>query len=207
MSLRGRSVLGTARTALADPALLSLYAMGSCSVGALVAVFNALDFRLAAAPFHLGVGLISLVFLVYPLGTVSSTVSGRLADVRGRRAITPYGCAIALLGVLLTLSGSLPVIIVGVGTLTVGFFIVHGLASGWVAARSHAFGAGTGQAAAFYLFSYYVGASVFGSLAGRLWTAAGWTGVAALAATLIATAGCLSLLLRRIPPLEPRLGG
>jgi YNFM family putative membrane transporter len=199
-----RTLLPKARAALADPALLSLYAMGSCAVGALVAVFNALDFRLTAAPFHLGVGLVSLVFLVYPLGTISSTLSGRLADTRGRRAITPVGCAIALSGVLLTLSSWLPAVIAGVAALTVGFFVVHGLASSWVVARSHAFGAATGQAAAFYLFSYYVGSSVFGSLAGQAWSAARWPGVTALAAALICGAGGLSLLLRRIPPLEAR---
>jgi YNFM family putative membrane transporter len=179
--------------------------MGSCSVGALVAVFNALGFRLTTAPFHLGVGLVSLVFLVYPLGTVSSTVSGRLADRLGRRAITPVGCAIALVGVLLTVPAWLPAVIAGVGALTVGFFIVHGLASSWVAARSHAVGISTGQAAAFYLFAYYVGSSVFGSLGGRAWTAAGWPGVAALAVVLLGVAGVISLALRRIPPLPARI--
>jgi YNFM family putative membrane transporter len=199
-----RTVLPMARAALSDRALRTLYALGCCSVGALVAVFNALDFRLTTAPFHLRVGLISLVFLVYPLGTISATVSGRLADRIGRRAITPIGCAIALVGVLLTLPASLPVIIAGVGALTVGFFIVHGLASSWVAARSHAFGVSTGQAAAFYLFSYYLGSSVFGSLGGRAWTSAGWPGVVTLAGGLLSVAGALSLVLRRIPPLPAR---
>ena len=51
-------------------------ASAGCSMGMLVAVFNTLGFRLEAAPFHLGIGAASLVFLVYPLGTVSSAVSG-----------------------------------------------------------------------------------------------------------------------------------
>ena len=157
-------VLGRARSALADRALLALYAMGACSVGALVAVFNALGFRLTSAPFGLTVGAVSLVYLVYVLGTVSSTWSGRLADRLGHRAVVPVGCAVALCGVALTLTPSLPVVVAGLAALTVGFFSVHGLASGWVTARAHASGVSTAQAASFYLFAYYVGSSVFGNL-------------------------------------------
>lgn len=35
-------------------------------------------------------------------------------------------------------------------------------------------GVSTGQAASLYLFTYYLGSSVFGSLGGRAWTVAGW---------------------------------
>src|SRR6266511_2597171 len=179
------AILSMARGALDDPALLSLYALGACGVGTLVAVFNALGFRLTAPPFDLTVGLLSLVYLVYPLGTVSSTLAGRLADRLGRRAVLPTACAAALVGVLLTLLPWVPGIIIGVAALTVGFFGIHGLASGWVTARAHASGASTGQAAAFYLFSYYVGSSVFGNLGSTAWTHAGWTGVVLLATTLL----------------------
>lgn len=197
------SVVTMARRALADPALLALYGVGACGIGALVAVFNVLGFRLAEAPFGLGVGAASLVFLVYPLGTVGSTVAGAMADRFGRRAVMPVGTLIALAGVALTLSSHLAVIVVGVALLTTGFFVVHGVASGWVPARAHAGGVATGQAASFYLFSYYAGASVFGGLAGHAWTANGWDGVALLAAVLVAATGGLGLLLRRMPVLDP----
>ncbi len=195
------AILSMARGALDDPALLSLYALGACGVGTLVAVFNALGFRLTAPPFDLTVGLLSLVYLVYPLGTVSSTLAGRLADRLGRRAVLPTACAAALVGVLLTLLPWVPGIIIGVAALTVGFFGIHGLASGWVTARAHASGASTGQAAAFYLFSYYVGSSVFGNLGSTAWTHAGWTGVVLLATTLLLVACLLTATLRRVPPL------
>ncbi len=199
----GRRAFATmARAALTDRALLALYALGSCAVGTLVAAFNALGFRLTSSPFDLGVGTVSLIFLVYALGTVSSTVSGRLADGLGRRAILPAGCAIALVGVLLTLPPWLPSIVAGFAALSVGFFVIHGLASGWVAARAHAVGVGTGQAAAFYLFSYYVGSSVFGTLGGHAWSVAGWAGVVALTGTLLLVCCGLALTLRRIPPIR-----
>jgi YNFM family putative membrane transporter len=203
------ALLAMARRALGDPALLALYAIGACSIGAFVAVFNALGFRLTSAPFGLGLGAAGLVFLVYPIGTVGSMVAGRLADRFSRRAVVPVGALIALAGVLLTLSDSLPVIVVGVAVLTAGFFAVHGVASGWVPTRAHAGGIAAGQAASLYLFAYYVGSSVFGSLTGQAWSLGAWPGVALLAGGLFVVTGLLALWLRRTRPLDPlmrRLG-
>lgn len=191
-----------ARRAVGDRALLALYAIGACSVGAFVAVFNSLGFRLTSAPFDLGLGAAGLVFLVYPIGTVGSIVAGRLADRYSRRAVVPVGCAIAVAGVLLTLSASLPVVVLGLAVMTAGFFTVHGVASGWVPTRAHAGGVASGQAASLYLFAYYLGSSVFGSLTGRAWTVGGWPGVVLLAAALYLVSGLLALWLRRTPPLD-----
>jgi YNFM family putative membrane transporter len=198
------ALLRMSRRAVSDPGLLALYAVGGCSVGALVAVFNTLGFRLTGAPFHLGLGAASLVFLVYPLGSVSSALSGRLADRHGRRAVLPVGCAVAVTGVLLTLPSQLPLVLGGLALLTVGFFAVHGVASGWVPARAHAGRISSGQAASLYLFTYYLGSSVFGSLAGRAWTDAGWPGVVALSTGLLMVTALLAQRLRHTPTLlEP----
>ena len=191
------------RAALADPALRALYLLGACSVGALVAVFNALGFRLTSGPHALDLGTVSLLYLVYVLGTLSSTISGLLADRFGRRAILPAGCAFAITGVLLTLLPWLPAIVVGLAGLTAGFFVAHGLASGWVAARAHLVGASPSQAAAFYLCAYYAGSSVFGSLGTSAWVAAGWPGVCTLALVLLLATTWLARTLRRTPALAP----
>ena len=196
------AVLAGARAAVADRALVALYVLGACGIGAMVAVFNALGFRLSSTPYDLSVGTISLVYLVYALGTVSSAASGRIADRIGRRATIPAGCALRPVGVWLTLSGSLPVIVLGMAALTVGFFCIHGLANGWVTSRAHLAGVSTGQAAAFYLFAYYVGSSVFGNLGSAAWSHAGWPGVVALASVLLLTVSAMVVVLRRTPALE-----
>jgi YNFM family putative membrane transporter len=198
-----RRVLERTVRAVSDPALLALYGIGGCSMGMLVAVFNTLGFRLEAAPFHLGLGAASLVFLVYPLGTVSSAVSGRVADHWGRRAVLPVGCVLALAGLLLTLADSLSLVVVGLGLLVAGFFVVHGIASGWVPARAYAGGVSAAQAASLYLFAYYLGSSLFGSVAGPAWSGAGWSGVVLLGTLLLAVTATLALLLRRTPALVP----
>ena len=197
------ALVSMSQRALSDPALLALYAIGACSIGAFVAVFNALGFRLTSAPFDLGLGAAGLVFLVYPVGTLGSMLSGRLADRFSRRAVVPIACAIFAAGLLITLSGSLPVVVLGVAVMTAGFFAVHGVASGWVPTRAHAGGVAAGQAASLYLFAYYLGSSVFGSVTGHAWSVGGWPGVVLLAGGLVVVTGVLALWLRRIPSLDP----
>ncbi|WP_433363448.1 MFS transporter [Actinoplanes sp. CA-142083] len=191
------------RRALTDPALLILYGIGACAMGAFVAVYNAIGFRLTSEPFALGVGAAGAIFLVYPVGTLSSTVSGRLADRYGRRAVLPFGCLLTAAGLLLTLPDRLPLVIAGLAVMTAGFFCVHGLASGWVPARAHLAGVPPAQAASLYLFAYYAGSSVFGSLSGTAWSLGSWPAVVALASVFVLISGLLAGRLRRVPALAP----
>ena len=70
---------------------------------------------------------------------------------------------------------------------------------------AHAGGVASGQAASLYLFAYYLGSSVFGSVTGQAWTAGGWPGVVALSAGLFLACGLLALWLRTTPSLDPRV--
>lgn len=198
-----RELLHRGRKALGDRALVMLYVIGGCVMGAFVAVFNIVGFRLTDDPFDLRLAAASLVYLVYPVGAVASVVAGRLADRYGRRRIMPFGCVLAIAGVLLTLVPSLAVLIAGMALLTAGFFAVHGLASGWVPVRAHAENVSSAQAASLYVFTLYLGSSVFGSLAGTTWHGDGWPGVVSLAVVLLVVTAALALWLRRIPSLQP----
>ena len=198
-----RHLAALARDAVTDRALLALYGIGACSMGAFVAVYNAMGFRLTAPPFSLGLGAAGLVFLVYPIGTVSSIVAGRVADRFSRRLVVPVGCGITAGGVLLTVPDSLPVVVTGLAVMTAGFFAVHGVASGWVPTRAHAGGVASGQAASLYLFAYYLGSSVFGSAAGRAWSSGGWSEVTMLALVLVGVSALAAAYLRRTPSLDP----
>ncbi len=198
---RPRQLATMTRRALSDPGLLALYGIGACAMGAFVAVYNALGFRLTAAPYHLSLGAAGLVFCVYPVGTVTSTLAGRLVGRFSRRTMVPAGALITMTGVALTLLGPLPLVVLGVAVMTAGFFVVHGVASGWVPVRASAGGVATAQAASLYLFAYYLGSSVFGGLAGRVWSVGAWPAVVALALALLAVCGGLTFWLRRIPAL------
>lgn len=193
-----REALDRLHAPLSDPGLLRLDAMGALLMGTFVAVYNGLGFRLAAEPFHLSPAALALVFLVYPIGSASSAQAGRLADRVGRRVVLPLGVLLTCAGLALTATASLPLIVIGIATLTAGFFAGHSVASSWVGRRARG---SAGQASALYLLAYYGGSSVAGPLAGTAWSADRWTGVLAIAGVMLTAALLVSLRLRRTPPL------
>jgi len=196
--LNHRALAANARRMLLDRGLLTLYGVGFFSMGAFVACFNGLAFRLVAPPFALSVGAASLVFATYVVGSVSSPVAGRLASRFGARRVVPVALAVFGAGAALTLVESLAAIAVGVGLITLGFFAAHATTSAWVTARASARGRGTGMAGALYLAAYYFGASVWGALAGTAWARGGWPGVAALVGGLVGVALVLAASMRGV---------
>jgi len=198
-ALHHRALRANARRMLFDRGLLTLYAIGFASMGAFVATFNALSFRLSGAPFSLTPATMSLLFLTYAVGSFASTWAGRVATRHGSRAVVPWALAVEGAGVLLTLSDALPAIVAGVAVVSIGFFAAQGVTSAWVTARASRKGPGTGQAGALYLFGYYLGSSTIGALAGAAWSAAGWPAVVALACGTVAVGVLLALSMRRVP--------
>ncbi len=99
-------------------------------------------------------------------------------------------------GALVTLSSILGVIIAGVAIFTCGFFGAHSIASSWVGSRAHTARA---QAASLYLFSYYLGSSISGTVGGLLWSAHHWQGVVFLILGLLGTGLFFIKLLTRLP--------
>lgn len=195
----GRALLSATSRLLHAPAQLALYAIGATAMGAFVAAFNGIGFRLAGAPFSLSPAVTGLVFLVYVVGVVSSPWAGRLAGAHGRANVIVTGAAVTLAGLGLTLAPSLPLVVLGLAVTTGGFFAVHGVASGWVPARADVAGAAVGQASALYLIAYYIGSSLFGDVAGLAWSAGAWPAVAALSGVLTLVALALGCYLRHVP--------
>ncbi|MFC6774118.1 hypothetical protein [Methylobacterium gregans] len=88
-------------------------------------------------------------------------------------------------GLGLTLLPALPGLIAGVVGVTVGFFVAHAVASGWVGRMA---AGAKGHAASLYLLAYYLGSSCLGSAGGLFWTHGGWPAVVAFNAGLLALA-------------------
>ena len=184
---------------LHEPGLLCLYGLAFLSMGGFVSLYNYIGFRLLAPPYNLGQFQVSLIFLVYLLGSFSSGVAGRLIHRFGRPFMIRITLSVMLAGTLITLAGSLPMIVIGVGIFTCGFFSVHAIASSWVGRRARTAKA---QASSLYLFCYYLGSSISGTIGGLFWMHYGWNGVAAMIALLILTAFGVALLLLRLPVVE-----
>lgn len=171
-----------------DKGLPWLFASAFLLMGSFVTLYNYAGFRLALPPFDLSHSAIAAIFVVYLFGSISSAWAGGLAQRLGRRKVYWTLVLVMTTGVFLTLIPSTPVIIAGLAIATIGYFAAHGIASAWVARRAVV---GRAQASAIYLFAYYLGSSVLGTLGGYAWMAWGWPGVmlvsggAALAAFLV----------------------
>jgi YNFM family putative membrane transporter len=167
---------------LASPAMPYLFAIGFLVMGAFVTIYNYAGFRLLAPPYSLSQTGLGLIFTVYLFGVAASSLAGGLADRVGRGAVLLAGLLLAGAGVLVTMPQGLGWIVTGIIVLTIGFFITHSVASGWVGRLA----LGTkGHASSLYLLAYYLGSSVAGSAGGWFWRIGGWGAVAAFTLALL----------------------
>lgn len=90
--------------------------------------------------------------------------------------------ALMLFGLLLTLWSSLWLIFAGMLLFSAGFFAAHSVASSWIGPRARR---AKGQASSLYLFSYYLGSSIAGTLGGVFWHNYGWLGVGGFIALML----------------------
>lgn len=189
-----------ARQLFADPGLPWLFLTAFLLMGGFVGMYNFLGFRLVAEPYHLGTSAIGAIFLLYVVGSWASAWTGRLSDRLGRRNVLWVMVAIMLLGLLATLAGALPFVILGVALFTFGFFGAHTAASGWVGRRA---GERRALASAIYLTAYYLGSSIPGTLVGLAWDGHAWPGVVTAVGLFTTVVLAAALLLRRVPPVRP----
>lgn len=185
---RGVSLVDLARAFgqhLSDPGLRRLFAVGFLLMGGFVTAYNYLSFRLVAPPFALSQAFAGSIFLVYLLGGPASAWFGRLGTRYGKARMMMSATALMALGLAATATSSIAGSILAIAIFTCGFFGAHSIASGWVGRRAETARA---AAASLYLFSYYAGSSLFGSLGGLFWAREGWPGIMIAVGALVAAA-------------------
>lgn len=186
----GRQALNQALTQLLrDPALWALWAIGFLLLGCFVSLYNYIGFRLEQPPFAWSSLALGSVFLLYVFGGVASAASGRMTRRWGLVPALQVMLLTLMLGMLMTLSDSVPVLLLGMALFTLAFFAGHALASSAVGQRAQGHQA---LAASIYLCSYYAGASVLGPIVGLFWHGQSWSGVIALLLTVSVTGLWLS---------------
>lgn len=185
-------------THLRNGGLVRLYGVGFLLTAIFVTLFNYATFRLSEAPYSLSQTQLSMIFLAFAFGIVSSSVAGNLVGRFGRRPLLIVGFALMLAGVLLTLAAPLAVIIVGMILVATGFFIGHAVASSSVGPLA---GLSKGHAASLYLLFYYLGSSIVGSMGGWFWQHGGWTSIVLLTGGL-----ALAGILLALAPARPERG-
>ncbi|EIW17088.1 MFS transporter, YNFM family, putative membrane transport protein [Pelosinus fermentans] len=192
-----REMLAALTKKLQNIELLMLYSISFLIMGGFVTLYNYIGYSLMAPPYNLSQTLVGCIFIVYLIGTFSSTFMGKLADSNGSSKVLCLSIGIMLLGCLTTVHGSLSIKIVGVALFTFGFFGSHSVASSWVGKCAHSDKA---QAASLYLLFFYLGASTIGTIGGKFLLWYDWEGVVIVIALALVLALILSgvLLLREM---------
>lgn len=193
-----RELAGSCVRHLSDAGLLALFSEGFLVMGSFVTIYNYIGYRLLAPPYSLSQTAVGTVFTVYLVGIGSSALLGDLGGRIGRGRLLWVTIVIMLAGVAATFARPLPTIVAGVALLTFGFFAAHSIVSSWVGLRAHHARA---QASSLYLFFYYTGSAVAGSVGGFFWAAHGWRGVAGFVTVLLVAALTIALWLVRLRPL------
>ncbi|UPG96001.1 MFS transporter [Luteibacter aegosomatissinici] len=192
-----RALVAVFRDLLKDTGLPWLFAEGFLLMGAFVTIYNYVSFRLLAPPFSLSQSHVGAIFMVYLIGVGASAWMGALAGKLGRGKVMWTALVIMLVGVALSASSVIWAIVVGIAMITFGFFGGHSIASGWVGLRANKAKA---HASSMYLFSYYMGSSIAGSLGGVFWTHGGWHGVAIYVTVLVLAGLVIAIKLRGLKP-------
>jgi MFS transporter, YNFM family, putative membrane transport protein len=166
---------------LKNPSLLVVFGLGIVLQLSFTGVWTFLPFHLMAPPFSLSLEMISYTFLAYGLGVIGSPLAGWLADKLGLRKVRITGVFVLSFGVLLTLSSSVTMIVIGLCVTCLGFFTAHSVTAASVSrgVQHH-----KGSASSLYLVSYYIGVAAGSTVLSPLWELVGWKGIVLFTAVL-----------------------
>ena len=153
---------------------MSIYAIAFAIMGSFICIYNYISYVFIAPPYNLSQTVVGMIFMMYLLGAVSSTVMGGLSDRYGSGKILCLGCLLMLLGTIITIAASLVLKIIGLALFTFGFFGSHSTACGWAGKIAKGDKA---RVSSMYMLFYYIGASVIGTVGGMFLSAYGWNGI------------------------------
>lgn len=196
-----RKAIASITTNLRSPVLNVMYLQGMLLMGGFVAIYNYLGFHLLGEPFNLPVTVVSLLFLAYLMGTLTSPWAGSLATKYRPSRVLMVLTVVMIIGVLLTLVENIWVLLFGLLIFTGAFFGAHSVASGWAGAAAEG---GRAQSTSLYNLYYYTGSSIFGWLGGIFLTGYGWTGTVLMTAGL-AVLALLATALLYVFVVQPRI--
>jgi len=151
--------------------LLAIYAIGFTILFSLVGTFTYINFCLAEPPFNLGPAQLGSVFVVYLIGAVITPLAGKWSNRLPGWVILSSALFASMLGVLLTLSHELWLVILGLTLCSSGVFVCQ-----IVTNRSIGAAVTTSRASAvgLYVAFYYCGGFVGSVVPGFLWELGGW---------------------------------
>ncbi|TGS13905.1 MFS transporter [Mesorhizobium sp. M2E.F.Ca.ET.209.01.1.1] len=180
--LEGQPARAAWKAPLRNVELRACFAIGFLILFVFIGTFTYVNFQLVAVPLSLTPMALGAVYFVFLPSMLTTPLAGRVAASLGPRGGIGATLALAIIGLLLLLAPSLPIVLAGMALIAVGTFLAQAIATGHVsrtASRDRA------AASGIYLASYYAGGLAGSFLIGQIYDRVGWTAcVAALVAVL-----------------------
>ncbi len=151
--------------------LLAIYAIGFTILFSLVGTFTYITFYLAEPPFSLGPTLLGAIFAVYLIGAAITPLAGKWSDRLPGWKMLSSALSVSMAGVVLTLSHSLWLVLLGITLCCSGVFVCQIVTNRGICA---AVGNSRASAVGLYVTFYYCGGFVGSIVPGILWEKGGW---------------------------------
>jgi len=162
---------------LRDRRLVATYAIGFGVLFNFIATFTYISFHLAAPPYSFSPTLLGMLFLTYLVSSPIVPWTGRAIALFGRRPFVLGTIAVWIVGVLLLLAPSVPIMIAGLTLCAVCGMLCQTISTGYVTMTAKE---GRSSAVGLYATVFYIGGSAGAFLTGIAWATAGWNGCVAL---------------------------
>ncbi|RWI92739.1 MAG: MFS transporter [Mesorhizobium sp.] len=191
--LDGQPVRAAWKAPLRNVELRACFAIGFLILFVFIGTFTYVNFQLVAVPLSLTPMALGAVYFVFLPSMLTTPLAGRVAAGLGPRGGIGATLALAIVGLLLLLLPSLPIVLVGMTLVAVGTFLAQAIATGHVsrtASRDRA------AASGIYLASYYGGGLAGSFLIGQIYDRVGWTACVVVLAAVLAGAIAIARVLR-----------
>ncbi len=155
--------------------------IGFAIMGNYVAACNFIAYVLRTFPYNFSQSTIGLIFLAQIFGSFSSALSSKAVNRFGTVHVIAANLLIMLAGIIIT---GIPAAICKIAGLCAINFAIFGAHACLTSLCSQICPQQKAAATALYMFCYYCGASVIGSLGGVFFQDFGWDGIIAMIAVL-----------------------
>jgi YNFM family putative membrane transporter len=183
--VRSEGLAASARQMLAhfrNGQLVATFAVGFGVLFNFIATFTYISFHLAAPPYNLSATWLGVLFVTYLAGSMLTPWAGWAVNRFGRRRFVVRLIAVWIGGAALTLSPSLPLIVLGLTIAAACGLICQAISTAYVTITAHT---GRSSAVGLYVTSFYTGGSFGAALGGVAWTLGGWPACVALVVAIL----------------------
>lgn len=137
--------------------VVSACLLGGCVLFSLVGCFTFINLHLADAPYHLSASHLANIFALYLIGMVITPLSTKVITLFGMTSTIIFAVFCSIIGLFITLTAPLPLIILGLTIMSSGVFITQSATISYIASHVKE---GRSLASGLYYMGYYGGGSL-----------------------------------------------